>query len=128
MKKTALIIFCIFQLFSTSAHSHWITALEDAIKAAAKSSKIEKAAAEAVTENANKIKIKPTPVPMLSDTQKANISFQSARIISHCKIMTKDILKCESKKQALESCISKKLDLSVSFDTAAKDCESDIIY
>jgi hypothetical protein len=128
MKRIIFVVFCIFQFFSTSANSHWITVLEDAVKAAAKSSKIEKAAAEVATENANKLKINSVTTPLLTDTQKANISFQSARIISNCKIITKDILRCDSKKQALESCITKKLELNLSFDTALKDCESNIIY
>jgi hypothetical protein len=126
MKIFVFLVICFLEFSPLKASAHWITALEDAIKAAAKSSKIEKAAAETAAENANKIKIKPSPV--LSETQKANISFQSARIISNCKIITKDILKCDSKKQVLESCISKKLELSVSFDAAVKDCESNIIY
>lgn len=128
MKKTAFIIFCIFQLFSIPAKSHWITVLEDAAKAAAKSTKAEKAAAEAASESAAKIKIKPTTTPILSDTQKANISIQSARIISKCKATIKDTLKCDAKKDAIDSCISKKLELSVSFDAAVKDCESNIIF
>lgn len=134
--KKIILIFLWFYLLSFTAKAHWINAVEDAIKAAAKSSAAERTAVKAakvektVVESESKINLKNTK-PILDDSTKANISFQTTRIISKCKLNIKnqaDPTICDKKKQSIESCISEKINLNLAFDMAVKDCETNIIF
>lgn len=135
MKKITL-IFLSFCLLSTSAMANWITALEDVIKAVKLSSVAEKTGAKAAQAEKNavesgvKMNLKNSK-PILDDSTKANISFQTSRIISKCRLDIKnqsDPMLCDRKKQAIESCITNKINLGLTFEKAVKDCEKNIIF
>jgi hypothetical protein len=123
-----LIIFIGFYLISSEVSANWITALEKAIakKAISKAAVVEKNVAESeALINLKKSK------PILDDSTKANISFQTSRIISKCKLSTKnqtDPMFCDKKKEVIENCISEKIGLNLTIEKAVKDCETNLIF